>query len=114
MPMLMRPPTPYHLMPHTITIKRAVDSTDASNGPVETFVLFKTLKAQVQFSVGNELPVEYGRSAPQRFGTAFCAPNQGIETNMRLHYNGTEYNITAARNTTETSTLTRIDFELVQ
>lgn len=113
--MLLKPPTPYHLFNRRVNITRAIDSLDASNGPKETFVAFLTNQpANVQFSVGSENPFEYGRSAPQRFGTAYMAPNIGIETNMRLTFNSKVYNITAVRNTTETDTLTRVDFELVE
>lgn len=113
--MLLKPPTPYHLFNKRVTITQAVDSLDASNGPKETFIPFLTnIPAKVQFSVGSEMPSEYGRSAPQRYGTAFMAPNLGIVTNMRLTYAGTLYNITAVRDTVDVDCLTRVDFELVE
>jgi hypothetical protein len=107
--------TPYNLFINRVTIKRAIPSLDAGQGPTETFADFLINQpAKVYFSVGSEAPFEYGRSAPQSFGTAIMAPNLGIVTNMRLVFKGEEYNITAVRDTSERDVLTRVDFDRVQ
>ena len=98
-----------------VTIKHAIPSLDAGNGAKETFVNFLVNQpAKVYFSVGSESPFEYGRSAPRSFGTAIMAPNLGVVTNMRLVFQGEEYNITAVRDTSERDVITRVDFDRVQ
>jgi hypothetical protein len=107
--------TPYHLFINKVTIKRAIPALDAGQGPTETFVNFLVDQpAKVSFSVGSENPFEYGRSAPQSFGTAIMAPNLGVVTNMRIVFQGEEYNITAVRDTSERDVITRVDFDRVQ